>query len=138
MTAQYSSDFCHAHAAARWLTCCRCCLAVQVFVGGMPYGYSREQVAEYWGWCGEIEALDCMTFPDTGRFRFVLTLCDCMSHACIMCLGSGECTARVDCMTFPDSGRFRCVKEMVAYAYEACRQGSNVVCGGWGWGGGSK
>lgn len=85
MTAQYSSDFCHAYAAARWLTCCRCCLAVQVFVGGMPYGYSREQVAEYWGWCGEIEALDCMTFPDTGRFRFVLTLCDCMSHACIMC-----------------------------------------------------
>jgi hypothetical protein len=35
----------------------------------MPYSYSREQVAEYWGWCGEIESLDCMTFPDTGRFR---------------------------------------------------------------------
>jgi hypothetical protein len=42
---------------------------LQVFIGGMPYSYSREQVAEYWGWCGEIESLDCMTFPDTGRFR---------------------------------------------------------------------
>ena len=24
---------------------------------------------EYWGECGEIEALDVMTFPDSGRFR---------------------------------------------------------------------
>jgi hypothetical protein len=35
----------------------------------MPYSYSQEQVAEYWGWCGDIEELDIMTFPDTGRFR---------------------------------------------------------------------
>lgn len=41
----------------------------QVFVGGMPYSYSQEQVEEYWSWCGEIEELDIMTFPDTGRFR---------------------------------------------------------------------
>ena len=27
------------------------------------------QVHEYWSYCGEIESLDCMTFPDTGRFR---------------------------------------------------------------------
>lgn len=37
----------------------------------MPYSYSREQIAEYWGWCGEIESLDMLTFPDTGRFRWV-------------------------------------------------------------------
>lgn len=48
----------HAHAHA------------QVFVGGMPYSYSREQVEEYWGWCGEVQELDVMTFPDTGRFRW--------------------------------------------------------------------
>jgi nucleolin len=42
---------------------------MQVFVGGMPYSYSREQVEEYWGWCGEVQELDIMTFPDTGRFR---------------------------------------------------------------------
>lgn len=24
---------------------------------------------EYWSYCGEIESLDLMRFPDTGRFR---------------------------------------------------------------------
>lgn len=51
----------------------------QVFVGGMPYSYSRDQVAEYWGWCGEVESLDMLTFPDTGRFRWV------HSHATSTC-----------------------------------------------------
>ncbi|GBF98079.1 hypothetical protein Rsub_10307 [Raphidocelis subcapitata] len=41
----------------------------RVFVGGMPYSYSREQIEEYWGWCGEIESMDMLTFPDSGRFR---------------------------------------------------------------------
>ena len=27
------------------------------------------QVREYWEYCGPIESLDLMTFPDTGRFR---------------------------------------------------------------------
>jgi hypothetical protein len=35
----------------------------------MPYHYDEAAIREYWGWCGEIEALDLMTFPDTGRFR---------------------------------------------------------------------
>jgi nucleolin len=26
-------------------------------------------VREYWAWCGEVESLDLMRFPDTGRFR---------------------------------------------------------------------
>ena len=41
----------------------------RVFVGGMPYAYSREQVEEYWAYCGPIESLDLLTFPDSGRFR---------------------------------------------------------------------
>ncbi|KAI8476218.1 MAG: hypothetical protein J3K34DRAFT_516642 [Monoraphidium minutum] len=41
----------------------------RVFVGGMPYSYSREQVEEYWSYCGPIESLDLLTFPDSGRFR---------------------------------------------------------------------
>ena len=24
---------------------------------------------QYWGYCGEIESLDLMRFPDTGRFK---------------------------------------------------------------------
>ena len=35
----------------------------------MPYHYSEDQIREYWGWCGDIQELDLMTFPDTGRFR---------------------------------------------------------------------
>ncbi len=41
----------------------------QVFVGGMPYSCNEAAIREYWGWCGEIESLDMLTFPDTGRFR---------------------------------------------------------------------
>eukprot|EP00775_Hariotina_reticulata_P009900 gene9899-10057_t len=44
-------------------------LLLTVYVGGMPYSYSREQLAEYWSWCGTIETLDMLTFPDSGRFR---------------------------------------------------------------------
>ena len=27
---------------------------------------------EYWSYCGEIESMDLMTFPDTGRFRGIV------------------------------------------------------------------
>lgn len=30
------------------------------------------QIWEYWGYCGDIESLDMMTFPDTGRFRGIV------------------------------------------------------------------
>ena len=35
------------------------------------------QIWEYWGYCGEIEALDMMTFPDTGRFRGIAFITFC-------------------------------------------------------------
>lgn len=41
----------------------------RIFVGGMPFGYSEEMVREYWEYCGPIETLDIMVFPDTGRFK---------------------------------------------------------------------
>lgn len=41
----------------------------RVYVGGMPYSYSENDVREYWEYCGAIESLDLLTFPDTGRFR---------------------------------------------------------------------
>ena len=28
-----------------------------------------DAIREYWGYCGEIEDLDVMRFPDTGRFK---------------------------------------------------------------------
>lgn len=41
----------------------------RVYVGGMPYSYTENQIREYWEYCGPIESLDMLTFPDTGRFR---------------------------------------------------------------------
>ena len=41
----------------------------RIYAGGMPYSYTQGQVEEYWGYCGAIESMDLMTFPDTGRFR---------------------------------------------------------------------
>ncbi|KAL6774421.1 hypothetical protein ACKKBG_A24945 [Auxenochlorella protothecoides x Auxenochlorella symbiontica] len=41
----------------------------RVYVGGMPYRFTEAEIREYWGYCGEIESMDIMTFPDTGRFR---------------------------------------------------------------------
>lgn len=41
----------------------------RVFVGGMPFHYEEDDVREYWSYCGEIEDLDLMRFPDSGRFK---------------------------------------------------------------------
>ncbi|CAK0785027.1 hypothetical protein CVIRNUC_008232 [Coccomyxa viridis] len=41
----------------------------RVFVGGMPFSYEEDDVWDYWGYCGDIESLDLMRFPDTGRFK---------------------------------------------------------------------
>ena len=32
-------------------------------------GEQVDAIREYWGFCGEIEDLDVMRFPDTGRFK---------------------------------------------------------------------
>ena len=34
-----------------------------------PPAAAATQLWEYWGFCGDIEGMDVMTFPDTGRFR---------------------------------------------------------------------
>ncbi len=40
---------------------------MQVWVCGLPHEYSEEQVREYWQYCGPVEALDLLTFKDSGR-----------------------------------------------------------------------
>jgi nucleolin len=41
----------------------------KVMVGGMPYYVSEDDIHEYFQECGTIAELDCMTFPDTGKFK---------------------------------------------------------------------
>lgn len=41
----------------------------RVYVGGMPFSLSEEEVREFWSECGEVKAVQCLTFPDTKKFR---------------------------------------------------------------------
>jgi RNA recognition motif-containing protein len=41
----------------------------RIFAGGMPFSYEEDAVREYWTFCGPIEDLSLVRFPDTGRFK---------------------------------------------------------------------
>ena len=43
--------------------------ARKIYVGGMPFYFDEEQVRGYWEYVAPVAEVDCMTFPDTGRFR---------------------------------------------------------------------
>ena len=62
----------------------------RVYIGGMPYSYTEEQVREFWEYCGPIESIDMLTFPDTGRFRgiaFITFLTDEGFRSALACDG---------------------------------------------------
>lgn len=44
-------------------------VAKRVYIGGMPYSTTESEFYEYWSYCGEIQSMDMLKFPDTGRFR---------------------------------------------------------------------
>lgn len=46
----------------------------QVFICGMPHEWDEDTIREYWGYCGAIESLDMLVFPDTGNFNGVMFL----------------------------------------------------------------
>lgn len=35
----------------------------------MPFSYEEDSIREYWSFCGPIEDLEVLRFPDTGRFK---------------------------------------------------------------------
>lgn len=41
----------------------------KVMVGGMPYYSTEDDMHDFFHECGTIAELDCMTFPDTGKFK---------------------------------------------------------------------
>ncbi|KAL2641605.1 hypothetical protein R1flu_009192 [Riccia fluitans] len=41
----------------------------KVYVGGMPYYVTEENIVDFFSECGKITELDCVLFPDTGKFR---------------------------------------------------------------------
>lgn len=48
---------------------------------------------EYWSYCGEIESLDILTFPDTGRFRGIafITFVDEEGYAAALTCNGEDC-----------------------------------------------
>lgn len=43
--------------------------ATKVYVGGIPYYSTKDDIRSYFESCGTITEVDCMTFPETGKFR---------------------------------------------------------------------
>ncbi|KAK4284129.1 hypothetical protein QN277_001001 [Acacia crassicarpa] len=41
----------------------------KVYVGGIPYYSTEDDIQSYFEGCGTITEIDCMTFPETGKFR---------------------------------------------------------------------
>lgn len=69
----------------------------RIFVGGMPFGYTEEMVREYWEYCGPIESLDLMIFPDTGRFKgiaFITFATDEAYESALSCDGA-DCDGQI-------------------------------------------
>ncbi|XP_010067372.2 protein gar2 [Eucalyptus grandis] len=44
-------------------------VARKVYVGGIPYYSSEDDIRSYLESCGTITEIDCMTFPESGKFR---------------------------------------------------------------------
>lgn len=44
-------------------------ISSRVYVGGIPYYSTEDDIRSYFEGCGTITSIDCMTFPDTGKFR---------------------------------------------------------------------
>ncbi|WOG96256.1 hypothetical protein DCAR_0415590 [Daucus carota subsp. sativus] len=44
-------------------------VSTKVYVGGIPYYSTEEDIRSFFESCGTITEVDCMRFPDTGKFR---------------------------------------------------------------------
>lgn len=44
-------------------------VCTKVYVGGIPYYSTEDDIRSYFDSCGTITEIDCMTFPESGKFR---------------------------------------------------------------------
>lgn len=68
----------------------------RVYVCGMPHEYDEETLKEYWSFCGEIESMDLMHFPDTGNFNgaMFITFKTEEGYAAALSCNGEECEGR--------------------------------------------
>jgi RNA recognition motif-containing protein len=48
--------------------------AKKVYVGGIPYYSTEDDIKSFFEGCGTITEIDCMKFPETGKFRGIAIL----------------------------------------------------------------
>ncbi|XP_020273468.1 protein gar2-like isoform X2 [Asparagus officinalis] len=46
----------------------------KVYVGGIPYYSSEDDIRSFFEGCGTVTEMDCMTFPESGKFRGIAIL----------------------------------------------------------------
>ncbi|XP_016495331.2 phragmoplastin interacting protein 1-like [Nicotiana tabacum] len=46
----------------------------KVYVGGIPYYSTEDDIRSYFEGCGTITEVDCMNFPDSGKFRGIVII----------------------------------------------------------------
>lgn len=55
-------------------------VARKIYVGGIPYYSSEDDIRSYFEGCGTITEIDCMTFPESGKFRGIAIISFKVSH----------------------------------------------------------
>ncbi|KAK4789834.1 hypothetical protein SAY86_017138 [Trapa natans] len=58
--------------------------AQKVYVGGIPYYSTEDDIRSYFESCGTIIEVDCMTFPESGRFRGIAFISFKVSHKLVV------------------------------------------------------
>ncbi|CAH9103805.1 unnamed protein product [Cuscuta epithymum] len=48
--------------------------STKVYVGGIPYYFNEDDIRSFFGGCGPVTQIDCMIFPDTGKFRGIAVI----------------------------------------------------------------
>ena len=49
-------------------------VATKVYVGGIPYYSTEDDICSFFESCGTITEVDCMMFPESGKFRGIAIL----------------------------------------------------------------
>ncbi|KAL8232007.1 hypothetical protein R6Q57_001785 [Mikania cordata] len=45
------------------------CICTKIYVGGIPYYSTVDDIQSFFEACGSITEIDCLTFPETGKFN---------------------------------------------------------------------
>lgn len=73
----------------------------KVYVGGIPYYSTEGDIRSYFEGCGTIKEVDCMNFPDSGKFRGIAIITfkvDSLGELCIQIVFNGVlCSIFGDC-----------------------------------------